>query len=71
VNAMIITRDKNIDRTGKQDVTNELQEIIGIFSECVNNYNKTQNQKIKLEEYKNALERVTAHQNILLGKELN
>ena len=25
---MIITRDKNIDRTGKQDVTNELQEII-------------------------------------------
>ena len=56
--------------TKQKQLSRDLQEIIDIFSECINNYNKTKNQKVKLEEYKNALERVTSHQNILLGKEL-
>ena len=47
----------------------ELQEVINIFTECIKNYKNTENQKKKLQDYSNALERAKAHQNILLGKE--
>ena len=56
---------------GNNNKTNidELQEIIDFFQDCVENYEKTENQKIKMKEYLNSLERVKAHKNILLGKE--
>ena len=53
----------------KNQLSNELQEIVDIFKECVKNYEKTENQKTKMEEYSSTLEKVTAHRNILLGKE--
>ena len=56
--------------TKKKQSSNELQEIVIFFTQCLENYQKTEDQKIKLEEYTNALEKVTAHQNILLGREL-
>ena len=53
----------------KNQLSSELHEIVDIFTECVKNYKNTQNQKTKLEEYNMALEKVTAHYNILLGRE--
>ena len=47
-----------------------MQDIVDLFAQCVENYKNTSNQRIKLEEYSSALEKVTAHQNILKGKEL-
>ena len=55
--------------TKKKQNSNELQEIIDLFVECISNYNKTGNPKIKLEEYTNALEKVKVHRDILKGKE--
>ena len=58
----------SFDKKGTQ-LSSELQEIIDLFTECIKNYKNTDNQKIKTQEYTNALERAKAHQNILLGKE--
>ena len=54
----------------KKQSSDELGEIVILFNECVENYDKTEDQKTKLDEYTNAYEKVTAHQNILLGREL-
>ena len=53
----------------KEQKSKDLSEIIIEFSQCVDNYDKTYNQKIKLENYKDSLEKVKAHFNILLGFE--
>ena len=50
----------------KKQSSDELGEIVILFNECVENYDKTEDQKTKLDEYTNAYEKVTAHQNILL-----
>ena len=58
------------EEKNNQNLTSkDLQEIVDLFSECINNYQKTYNQKSELEKYTNSFERVKAHQNILLGKE--
>ena len=56
--------------TNKNQTSNELQEVVNLFSECIKYYQKTGNQKVKLEEYDIALKKVLAHRNILMGKEL-
>ena len=53
----------------KNLLSNELQEVVNLFTQCIENYKKTGNQKIKLEEYNASLERVLAHQNVLRGRE--
>ena len=53
----------------KKQISEELQEIVDIFNECMKNYEKTENQKTKMEEYSSALQRVTSHQNLLKGDE--
>ena len=53
----------------KEQKSKDLYEIIVEFSQCVQNYNKTYNQKIKLNNYNDSLEKVKAHFNILLGFE--
>ena len=55
--------------TNKNQKSLELQEVVNLFTQCIENYQKTGNQKVKLEEYSSALERVKAHQNILRGRE--
>ena len=55
--------------TNKNQKSSELQEVVNLFTQCIENYQKTGNQKVKLEEYSSALERVKAHQNILRGRE--
>ena len=55
--------------TNKNLLSTQLQEVINLFNQCIENYQKTGNQKIKLEEYSSALERVKAHQDILRGRE--
>ena len=57
-------------KTKKTQSSKDLWDIIGLFTQCVINYKNTKNQKLKLEEYTSTLEKVTAHQNILKGKEL-
>ena len=61
----------NIFNNKKEQNSNELQEIILIFEECINNYNQTNanNKKKKLSHYEESLKKVQAHQNILIGKE--
>ena len=56
--------------TKKIQLSTDLQDIVDLFTQCVENYKNTSNQRIKLEEYTSALEKVTAHQYILKGKEL-
>ena len=53
----------------KNLLSTELQEVVNLFTQCIENYKKTGNQKIKLEEYNASLERVLAHQNVLRGRE--
>ena len=55
--------------TKKNQKSNELQEVVDLFTNCINYYQKTNNQKTKLEEYSADLEKVKAHQNILKGRE--
>ena len=51
----------------KEQKSSDLIEIINLFEQCVENYNKTGNQKKKLIYYNNSLEKIKAHYNILLG----
>ena len=53
----------------RKDNIEELQKIIDLLSECVNYYQQTENQKIKLQEYLNYLDKVKAHKNVLIGKQ--
>ena len=53
----------------KEQKSSDLIEIINLFEQCVDNYNKTGNQKKKLIYYNNSLEKIKAHYNILLGFE--
>ena len=53
----------------KEQKSSDLIEIINLFEQCVDNYNKTGNQKKKLIYYNNSLEKINAHYNILLGFE--
>ena len=53
----------------KEQKSKDLYEIIVEFSQCVHNYNKTYNQKVRLSNYNDSLEKVKAHYNILLGFE--
>ena len=53
----------------KEQKSEDLLEIIVEFTQCVDNYEKTYNEKIKLPNYKDSLEKVRAHYNILLGFE--
>ena len=53
----------------KEQKSKDLIEIIDEFTQCVDNYNKTYNQKKKLNNYMDDLEKVKAHYIILLGFE--
>ena len=53
----------------KEQKSKDLAEIIDEFTQCVDNYNKTYNQKKKLNNYMDCLEKVKAHYIILFGFE--
>ncbi len=53
----------------KNQISTELTEVVDLFKKCIQYYQKTNNQKTKLEEYSTALDKVIAHQNILRGRE--
>ncbi len=61
----------NIFNYKREQSSNELQDIIDLFTECIINYKGTLaiNKKKKLCYYEDCLEKVKAHQNILRGKE--
>ena len=52
--------------TKKDQKSKDLIEIIDEFTQCVDNYNKTYNQKKKLNNYMDCLEKVKAHY-IIIG----
>lgn len=61
----------NIFNNKREQSSNELQDIIDFFTECINNYKETiaTNKKKQLSYYEDCLEKVKAHQNILIGNE--
>lgn len=64
------TANYNLFNQKKDQTSKELQDIIDEFKECINNCKQSVNNKgKKLNEYKDSLLKVEAHQYILKGKE--